>query len=64
MSADRTVPRASKSSSRPPMSMPIDAMPDYAEIGVDRLAVNLGSQQPERVDRRMAELETLVKTAT
>ena len=46
------------------MSMPIDAMPDYAEIGVDRLAVNLRSQQPERVDRRMAELETLVKTAT
>jgi hypothetical protein len=45
----------------PPVSMPIDAMQDYAEAGVDRLVVNLGSQRPERVDARMAEIEQLVK---
>jgi probable F420-dependent oxidoreductase len=44
----------------PPMSMSIDAMQEYAEVGVDRLLVNLGSQQPERVDQRLAEIETLV----
>ena len=47
----------------PPVSMPIDAMQGYAELGVDRLVVNLGSQRPERVDRRMVEIETLVKQA-
>jgi probable F420-dependent oxidoreductase len=45
----------------PPMSMSIDAMQEYAEVGVDRLLVNLGSQRPERVDARLAEIETLVK---
>ena len=29
--------------------------------GVDRLVVNLGSQRPERVDQRMAEIEKLVR---
>jgi hypothetical protein len=33
------------------------------EIGVDRLIVNLSGQWPERADRRMAEIETLVKLA-
>jgi probable F420-dependent oxidoreductase len=47
----------------PPVSMPVDAMQAYAEVGVDRLIVNLGSQRPERVDSRMAEIETLVKLA-
>lgn len=47
----------------PPAAMPIDAMQQYAEVGVDRLIVNLGSQRPERVDERMKELEKLVKTA-
>ncbi len=47
----------------PPVSMPIDAMREYAEVGVDRLVVNLGSQRPEPVDRRMAEIEKLVKVA-
>jgi alkanesulfonate monooxygenase SsuD/methylene tetrahydromethanopterin reductase-like flavin-dependent oxidoreductase (luciferase family) len=47
----------------PPVSMAIDDMQEYAEIGVDRLVVNLGSQQPERVDRRLEELERLVKMA-
>jgi probable F420-dependent oxidoreductase len=47
----------------PPMSMAVDAMPAYAEIGVDRLLVNLGSQKPERVDQRLAEIGQLVKRA-
>jgi hypothetical protein len=41
--------------------MPIDAMTEYAAVGVDRLVVNLGSQRPERIDQRMAEIEKLVK---
>jgi probable F420-dependent oxidoreductase len=45
----------------PPLSLPMDAMQEYAEVGVDRLVVNLGSQRPERVDHRMAEIEKLVK---
>ncbi len=45
----------------PPAPMPLDAMQEYAEVGVDRLVVNLGSQRPERVDARMAEIERLVK---
>jgi probable F420-dependent oxidoreductase len=45
----------------PPVSMPIDAMQEYAEVGVDRLVVNLGRQRPERVDRRMTEIDKLVK---
>jgi probable F420-dependent oxidoreductase len=46
----------------PPVAMPIDAMKGYTEIGVDRLLINLGSQRPERVNHRMAEIEKLVKT--
>src|SRR5262245_35673387 len=45
----------------PPASMPLDTMQEYAEVGVDRLVVNLGSQRPERVDGRMAEIEQLVR---
>lgn len=45
----------------PPATMPVDAMQGYAEAGVDRLVVNLGSQQPERVEQRLAELAGLVK---
>ena len=47
----------------PPMSMPLESMPDYAALGVDRLVVNLGSQRPERVDQRMTEIEKLVRMA-
>ncbi len=47
----------------PPMSMAVDAMPAYAEIGVHRLLVNLGSQKPERVNQRLAEIGKLVKHA-
>jgi hypothetical protein len=45
------------------MSMSIDAMQEYAAVGVDRLVVNLGSQRPDRVDHRLAEIEKLVKMA-
>jgi probable F420-dependent oxidoreductase len=44
-----------------PATMPTDAMQEYAELGVDRLVVSLGSQRPERVDQRMVEIERLVK---
>lgn len=47
----------------PPAAMPIEAMQDYAALGVHRLVVNLGSQKPERVDQRLPELERLVRLA-
>lgn len=46
----------------PPAAMPIDAMQEYAELGVDHLVVALGSQKPERVDLRLAEIGQLVKS--
>jgi probable F420-dependent oxidoreductase len=45
----------------PPMSMAVDAMQEYAEAGVDRVVVNLGSQRPEKVNGRLLEIEKLVK---
>ena len=45
----------------PPANMPIDAMREYAEVGVDRLVVNLGSQRPDRVPARLAEIATLAR---
>ncbi len=45
----------------PPLSMPTDQMQQYAEIGVDRLVVNLGSQRPDHVQSRMGEIERLVR---
>jgi alkanesulfonate monooxygenase SsuD/methylene tetrahydromethanopterin reductase-like flavin-dependent oxidoreductase (luciferase family) len=45
----------------PPMAMPLDAMQEYADIGVHRLIVNLGSQRSERIEPRMAEIATLVQ---
>lgn len=47
----------------PPAAMPIEAMQDYAALGVHRLVVNLGSQKPERVDQRLPELARLVRLA-
>jgi probable F420-dependent oxidoreductase len=47
----------------PPMAMTVDAMQEYAGLGVDRLIVNLGGQKPEQVDKRLKEIETLVKKA-
>jgi probable F420-dependent oxidoreductase len=35
----------------------------YRSLGVDRLVVQLGSQRPEKVERRLAELEELVALA-
>ncbi|HTO55273.1 MAG TPA: LLM class F420-dependent oxidoreductase [Myxococcota bacterium] len=35
----------------------------YADLGVDRLVVQLGSQRPEAVDKRLPELERLVQAA-
>ena len=47
----------------PPLSMPIDSMQAYTELGVQRLLVHIGSQQPERVDQRLAQIEKLVRLA-
>jgi probable F420-dependent oxidoreductase len=35
----------------------------YADLGVDRLVVQLGSQRPDAVDKRLPELERLVQAA-
>lgn len=61
--AERTRPADFQIIVTPPMAMPVDAMPAYAEAGVDRLVVNLGSQRPERVAERMKELAALVRRA-
>jgi hypothetical protein len=45
----------------PPAPMSIDQMESYAEIGVERLIVNLGSQRPELVQARLVELASLAK---
>ena len=47
----------------PPMSMAMDAMQGYAEVGVDRVIVNLGGQKPEQVDKRLTEIASLAKKA-
>jgi probable F420-dependent oxidoreductase len=47
----------------PPMSMSVDAMRAYADLGVHRLVVNLGSQRAERIDNRLAEIAPLLKAA-
>ena len=47
----------------PPMTMTTDAMQGYAELGVDRLVLNLGSQKADRVDIRLPEIASLVKQA-
>ena len=43
--------------------MPIESMQAYTELGVQRLLVHIGSQLPERVDQRLAEIEKLVRLA-
>ncbi len=35
----------------------------FADLGVDRLVVQLGSQKPDAIERRLPELEALVKAA-
>jgi hypothetical protein len=61
--AGRTRPASFEIIITPPMSMPMDVMPAYGELGVHRLVLNLGSQRPERVDKRLPEIERLVKRA-
>ncbi len=36
---------------------------EFADLGVDRLVLHLGSQRPQKVDRRLGELEALVQAA-
>jgi len=45
----------------PPYRVSMDMVKGYAELGVDRLIVHLGSQKPERVDARMKEMELMVE---
>ena len=59
--AGRTRPADFQIIVTPPIGMPIDAMQEYEALGVHRLVVNLGSQRPERVDRRVQEMAELVK---
>jgi probable F420-dependent oxidoreductase len=59
--AGRTRPAGFEIIITPPVGMAMEAMADYAAVGVDRLVVNLGSQQPDKMARRMAELAALVK---
>ena len=40
-----------------------DMIKEYADLGVDQLALQLGSQKPEKLDRRLLELEQIVKLA-
>lgn len=47
----------------PPPAMAVDAMQEYAALGVHRLLPNLGSQKPDRAADRMAEIGRLVKKA-
>ena len=47
----------------PPMTMKMDAMQDYAALGVHRLVVNLGGQKPEQVAVRLPEIGSLAKKA-
>lgn len=46
----------------PPYRVSIDMVQGYAELGVDRLIVHLGSQKQERVDARMKEMELMVES--
>ena len=45
------------------MNAGAETLEAYAALGVDRLVMMLGSQRPEKIAPRLAELETLVKKA-
>jgi probable F420-dependent oxidoreductase len=47
----------------PPLAAPASDAAKYAELGVHRLIVNLGSQRPEKVDQRLGEIDRLMKVA-
>lgn len=40
-----------------------DMIKEYADLGVDQIVLQLGSQKPEKLDRRLLELEQIVKLA-
>jgi hypothetical protein len=61
--AGRTRPSGFDIIITPPMSMPMDVMPAYGDLGVHRLVLNLGGQRPEQVDKRLPEIGRLVKRA-
>ena len=45
----------------PPYQVNAEMVEQYAQIGVDRIVVQLGGQRPDQVDKRFAMLEQLVK---
>jgi probable F420-dependent oxidoreductase len=47
----------------PPYQVSADMVKAYEDLGVDNLVIHLGSQKPERITSRLAELETLVEAA-
>jgi probable F420-dependent oxidoreductase len=47
----------------PPYRLDRDMVLGYRDLGVDRLIVHLGNQQPDRVDKRLEEVEELVRVA-
>jgi alkanesulfonate monooxygenase SsuD/methylene tetrahydromethanopterin reductase-like flavin-dependent oxidoreductase (luciferase family) len=47
----------------PPMTAMADELKAYADLGVDRLVVMLGSQRAEKVGPRLAEIDKMVKLA-
>jgi len=47
----------------PPFKVTADMVKGYADLGVNRLIVHLGSQKAERITARLAELEVLIAAA-
>ena len=47
----------------PPYQVTPDMVRAYADLGVDRLVVHLGSQKTDRIDARLKEMEGLVAAA-
>ena len=45
----------------PPYQVNAEMIEQYAQIGVDRIVVQLGGQRPEQIDKRFAMLESLVR---
>tara|TARA_B100001250_G_scaffold179159_1_gene154020 strand:- start:901 stop:1770 length:870 start_codon:yes stop_codon:yes gene_type:complete len=45
----------------PPYQVNAEMIEQYAQIGVDRIVVQLGGQRPDQIDKRFAMLEQLVK---
>ena len=43
-----------------PNTATADTVRAFADLGVDRLVLHLGSQRPESVDKRLIELEGLI----